>query len=1179
MRNVMVLLIAAVLVSALPQAAGAQSDAGPTLERARVLLPKSVEFLGYRVRDHLLSPDLTHLAFQSNDLINIYDIGTDTPLQSFSARPADVRFERWEVRAGAFSLDNKWFYTIVDRKKIDLTRWRITPGVGLDRRSKAVFEPEGEPLILNAGLQVSSPYRVTGFSPNSTHCALAGRVFTTDPPALAMDTGGQAVSFSADGLHLLAFGGSLGKTAVLYALVDDGFVETARFQHKAVWDHEYNFNGIAYDPAHGWIAQSVQGKVTIWDLESGDVLGEIPFQVPDIIEFNADGSLLRVASSPHGGYSMGTIYSTATFRPVGSDGFRARFSHDGHELVSYTDNTGFVFDRISQPPPFLEIAAAFDDTASGGNGKLDSGETAALVLKVTNTGRGSAFGVTTHTSLAAEHVAAARTVTLGAVPAGVTRELRIPIKADPAAQSGSVRIQIETRESGGFDAQPIAFDLEVHRVEPPLLALGEDVLIDDTPSANAEAVADAVAQQVAALARLDGNGDGVLQNGETARVSIPIANRGAGMAYGVVVDAKPPASKVRLESARAEVGDIAPGATAYAEFVVQVDESYPGADLVLPVLVREVRPSVKLLKADAAVPYTKLEPVLEFTYRLHDGGTPASRGNANGRIEQGELVELALTVTNAGTAPAAQVVAKVMVRQDGVAIDRGEASLGDLAPSGAAGEATLTFMVQRAAIPGPLPLTLLFSMDDFPSQSQQLNFDIAESGVAMVSLERIQPETGDEIWLPVRLDEVGKIWNLVVDPLDPRKIYLATDTGGVLLSDDRGLSWRSLNDGLEDLSVRCLALAPAPPGLLLAGTAGMGVYRLEGVATAWIPSSNGIDEQDGRRPVCRTLDLPRGESDAAYLGTDRGLYVSKDRGRKWSLQKKLPGTDVLDITLMAGLEDALLALLGDGGLFRSTDRGKSWESLLGDDLLGGIIRSALSVATDPQNAERIFLSSGLEGILRSLDGGRNWQRIPADRMGGGPGPQISIGSILINPTNPTIIYAGAEDGRVFESRDDGDSWRSVGFAADSGRNGVSGMLRAGPDGSLFAGGESGLYQLGDVRSRESVGNVIFRSSSSELPTEISTWLESFVEILASDRTLQATVEGHTDNIGTQAANRKLAQQRADEVKSFLVEHGIDAGRIVSRGFGWERPVDTNETPEGRSRNRRVEVMLAGPRGQ
>jgi OmpA-OmpF porin, OOP family len=74
--------------------------------------------------------------------------------------------------------------------------------------------------------------------------------------------------------------------------------------------------------------------------------------------------------------------------------------------------------------------------------------------------------------------------------------------------------------------------------------------------------------------------------------------------------------------------------------------------------------------------------------------------------------------------------------------------------------------------------------------------------------------------------------------------------------------------------------------------------------------------------------------------------------------------------------------------------------------------------------------------------------------------------------------------------------------------------------------------------------------------------------------LNVVIEGHTDSVGTDAYNKKLSRKRADAVKKYMVERGgIDANRISAVGYGEERPIASNDTDEGRLRNRRVEAVV------
>lgn len=71
-----------------------------------------------------------------------------------------------------------------------------------------------------------------------------------------------------------------------------------------------------------------------------------------------------------------------------------------------------------------------------------------------------------------------------------------------------------------------------------------------------------------------------------------------------------------------------------------------------------------------------------------------------------------------------------------------------------------------------------------------------------------------------------------------------------------------------------------------------------------------------------------------------------------------------------------------------------------------------------------------------------------------------------------------------------------------------------------------------------------------------------------------TVEGHTDSIGSEQTNQRLSESRAQAVKQFLIDKGIDASRLEAIGYGGEsKPIATNMYKDGRAKNRRVEINL------
>lgn len=86
-------------------------------------------------------------------------------------------------------------------------------------------------------------------------------------------------------------------------------------------------------------------------------------------------------------------------------------------------------------------------------------------------------------------------------------------------------------------------------------------------------------------------------------------------------------------------------------------------------------------------------------------------------------------------------------------------------------------------------------------------------------------------------------------------------------------------------------------------------------------------------------------------------------------------------------------------------------------------------------------------------------------------------------------------------------------------------------------------------------------------------LHEVATILKDHPGLKLIIEGHTDNVGTTAANQVLSESRARTVMEYLVAAGIPISRLTANGYGSAQPVDTNDTPEGRAKNRRVVLKL------
>jgi outer membrane protein OmpA-like peptidoglycan-associated protein len=108
-----------------------------------------------------------------------------------------------------------------------------------------------------------------------------------------------------------------------------------------------------------------------------------------------------------------------------------------------------------------------------------------------------------------------------------------------------------------------------------------------------------------------------------------------------------------------------------------------------------------------------------------------------------------------------------------------------------------------------------------------------------------------------------------------------------------------------------------------------------------------------------------------------------------------------------------------------------------------------------------------------------------------------------------------------------------------------------------------------------MSDVLFRSGSYELLPGARERLAKVSGIVLAYPSLHLQVEGHTDSVGSDEYNLSLSERRAEAVRDYFIQQGVPANSIEARGFGKTEPIASNDTPEGRQQNRRVELVLSG----
>ena len=112
----------------------------------------------------------------------------------------------------------------------------------------------------------------------------------------------------------------------------------------------------------------------------------------------------------------------------------------------------------------------------------------------------------------------------------------------------------------------------------------------------------------------------------------------------------------------------------------------------------------------------------------------------------------------------------------------------------------------------------------------------------------------------------------------------------------------------------------------------------------------------------------------------------------------------------------------------------------------------------------------------------------------------------------------------------------------------------------------------DTDGRIVTHGILFDTGKDTLKPESLPTLKTILALLNDDPALKFSIEGHTDSQGSKGINQPLSEKRAEAVKNWITGKGIDSSRLKSQGLGDSRPIDGNQTPEGRANNRRVEFV-------
>lgn len=240
---------------------------------------------------------------------------------------------------------------------------------------------------------------------------------------------------------------------------------------------------------------------------------------------------------------------------------------------------------------------------------------------------------------------------------------------------------------------------------------------------------------------------------------------------------------------------------------------------------------------------------------------------------------------------------------------------------------------------------------------------------------------------------------LAISPLDPNIVFFGHHQG-VMFTRDGGFNWQPLPIQGDAMG---LAIHPAAPQTIYATGHYVFSKSTDGGAT-WQAVSNDLPDLD----IHGFAFDPRDAQTMYAFVVRYGLFISRDGGAHWEpLSRRLPDS----VMSLAASGTRLYAGTMDSGLWISDDAGKTWRSAESH----GLGRAVMGLVIDPADSNALYVGTA-NGVMRSPDRGLTWSRL---------GPEgVGIVTLAVAPTNPKTILAVSYQGRVYRSRDGGDTWRN-----------------------------------------------------------------------------------------------------------------------------------------------------------
>jgi photosystem II stability/assembly factor-like uncharacterized protein len=262
---------------------------------------------------------------------------------------------------------------------------------------------------------------------------------------------------------------------------------------------------------------------------------------------------------------------------------------------------------------------------------------------------------------------------------------------------------------------------------------------------------------------------------------------------------------------------------------------------------------------------------------------------------------------------------------------------------------------------------------------------------------------------------------IALHPNNPNILYVATNDY-IYKSRDAGQTWENLSHGMSHSRVISMAIDPAYPATVYAGTKGDAVFKSYDGGQRWVSLRAGLDDVTISSVVNQFVFDPA-DNNRLFVATTMGVFESKNGGEQW--QKRMDGMkEVLMVVTLAmdSVRPDILYAGTSGGVYKSVNQGGRWEKVNNglvspDELKSSRALGVTVMAVDAFSPNTVYAAT-LSGIYKSVNGGQSWERIAQSL------PDQMISAMVLDRATAGVMYVASREG-VYKSVDDGATWKAI----------------------------------------------------------------------------------------------------------------------------------------------------------